>query len=70
MDLGGGGDTKKSFFIPEYGHVAYQIIGNNLCNNRVAYILPADTTSSRRIGSKHFFSESSYVAYQIKGNGG
>ena len=30
----------------EYGHVAYQIKGNDACSNMVASILPVDTPST------------------------
>ena len=55
----------------KYGHVAYQIKANDACRNMVFNILPTDTTSALRVGSKGqiiSFSESSHVAYQIKGN--
>ena len=39
MDLGGA-EAKIQLFL-EYGHVAYQIKGNEACSNMVANILPA-----------------------------
>ena len=53
----------------EYGHVAYQIKADDAGSNMVANILPTDTPSTQRMGSKGqtiCFSESSHVAYQIK----
>ena len=52
-------------------HVAYQIKADDANSNIVANILPTDTPSTQRIGSKGqtiSFSESSHVVYQIKGN--
>ena len=60
MDFGGGA---------EYGHDAYQIKADVAGSNMVANILPTDTPSTQRMGSKGqtiYFSESSHVAYQIK----
>ena len=57
----------KLYFL-EYGHVAYQIKENDTCSNMVPYSLPADTLVGSK-GQNIFFSESSRVAYQIKGNG-
>ena len=44
---------------------------NDACSNMVASILPIDTPSTLIVWlkGKNFFSESSHVAYQIKGNG-
>ena len=50
-DLGGGAEVKIKFF-SEYGHVAYQIQGDDASNNMVANILPTDTPSTQRVGSK------------------
>ena len=69
VDLGGAAEVKIKFF-SEYGHVTYQIKGDNTGNNMVANILPTDTPSTQGVGSKGqtiYFSESSHVAYQIKG---
>ena len=41
VDTGGGAAAKNST-ISEYGHVAYQIKGNDACSNMVANIFPAD----------------------------
>ena len=63
------GHIKSTF--SEYGHVAYQIKGNEAYNNMLANILPFHTPLTPGLGSKGqflFFSESSHVAYQIKGN--
>ena len=38
-------DKIKLFSI--YGHVAYQVKGNEMCSNMVANILPTDTPSTR-----------------------
>ena len=61
----------KINFFSEYGHVAYQIEGNEAYNSMQANILPLHTTLTPGMGSKgqFFFSESSHVAYQINGNG-
>ena len=51
--------------------MAYQIKADNAGSNMVANILPTDTPSTQGVGSKSqtiSFSESSHVAYQIKGN--
>ena len=58
----------------EYGYLAYQIKGDDTCSNMIATILSVDHGHilDPRDGvkrSKHIFSESSHVAYQIKGNG-
>ena len=56
--------------ISEYGHVAYQIEGNEACSNTVVNFWPKDTSLTQGMGSKvNFFSESSHAAYQINGNG-
>ena len=41
----------------------------SMAMNLVANILPADTPLTKGWGQNIFFSESSHVAYQIKGNG-
>ena len=51
MDLGGGAEVKIKFF-SEYGHVAYQIKAGDAGSNMVANILPTDTPSTQRVGSK------------------
>ena len=58
----------KSTF-PEYGHVAYQIKGNEAYNSMLANI-SLKCTLDPRVGSKDIFSfyESSHVAYQINGD--
>ena len=69
-DLRGGIEAKINIFL-KYGHVAYQIIANDACSNMVANILPTYETLDPRMGSKGqtiSFSESSHVAYQVKGN--
>ena len=40
VDLIRGGVKAQNSTISEYGHVAYQIKGNNTCSNMVASILP------------------------------
>ena len=60
----------KSAF-SEYGHVAYQIKGNEaysnmLANNMVLHLLLTPGVGSK--GSFVFFSESSHVAYGINWN--
>ena len=52
-----------------YGHVAYQIKGNDTYSNMVANILPADSPLTHGVGPKCqniFTSDSSHVAYQLK----
>ena len=51
MDLGDGAEAKIQLF-QNYGHVAYQIKGNDACSNMVANILPVDTPSTSEVGSK------------------
>ena len=65
--LRGWADT--TFFFSEYGHVAYQIKGNDACSNMVTYSLPADLPPTLWWIQKvkiQLFSEHSHVAYQIK----
>ena len=53
------------------GHVAYQIKADDAGSNMVANILPTDTSLTQGVWSKGqtiYFSESSHVAYRIKGN--
>ena len=38
--------------ISEYGHGAYQMKAGEVCSNMVANILPTDTPSTQRLGSK------------------
>ena len=69
MDFGGWAEAKIKLI--RIGHVAYQINAGDFCNNMVANILPTDTPLTQGVGSKGqtiYFCESSYVAYQIKGN--
>ena len=66
MDLEGGAKVKIKLF-----HIAYQIKADDAGSNMVANIFPTDTPSTQGVGSKGqtiSFSESSHVAYQIKGN--
>ena len=54
-----------------YFYVAYQIKADDAGSNMVANILPTDTPLTQGVGSKGqtiSFTESSHVAYQIKGN--
>ena len=69
VDLGGVAEAKIKLF-SEYGHVVYQIKGNDPCSNTVANILPADTILIPGWGQKDktFCSESNHAAYQVKGN--
>ena len=58
-------------YFSESSHVAYQIKADDAGSNMVGKILPTDTPSTQRKGSKGqtiSLSESSHVAYQIKGN--
>ena len=51
-------------------YVAYQIKADNAGSNMVANVLPTDTPLTQGVGSKGqtiSFTESSHVAYQIKG---
>ena len=67
MNIEGGVEAKIQL-LSEYGHVSYQIKGNDAFSNMVArrHILALGVWSK---GQNNFFSESSNVAYQIKGNG-
>ena len=70
-DLGGRAKAKIKLFQNMVDHVAYQNKADNAGSSMVANILPADTPSTQGVGSKGqtiSFSESSHVAYQIKGN--
>ena len=60
----------SKFNFSEHGNAAYQIKWNRKCSNMQAHILSLHTPSTSGWGqrSKHLFSESSHVAYQIKGN--
>ena len=62
--------TVKSWSF-ELGHVAYQMKGTVEFSNMQAHILSIDTPSTPEMGSNSktffFLSESSRVAYQIKG---
>ena len=65
--LGGLRGTEAIF--SDYGHVAYQIKGNDACINMVANILPVNPSPDSGLGSKGKNSTSSehgHVAYQIK----
>ena len=65
MDLGGGAEAKIKLFQNN------QIKADDAGSNMVANILPTDTPLTQGVGSKGqtiSFSESSHVAYQIKGN--
>ena len=59
-------------FFSEYGHVAYQIKGNDACSNRVAnsftHRLPPPDTGVGSKGQISSFSEYGHVAYRIKWN--
>ena len=66
-----GSRAKANIIFLKYDHVAYQIKANDTCINMVANISPLDTPSTSGWGSKIqeiYFSESSHVDYQIKGN--
>ena len=68
--LGGGAEVKMKFF-QNMVMLHIKIKAADTGNNMVAYILPTDTPSTEGVGSKGqtiSFSESSHVAYQIKGN--
>ena len=58
--------------LSEYGHVAYQIKGNDACSNMEANILPADPPADPRVGGSKgknsTFLEHGHVEYQIKWN--
>ena len=66
------GTEDKIKLFSEYGHVAYQIEGNDTCNNVVANILPVDplpmTLGMGSKGQNYTCSEHGHVAYQINGN--
>ena len=47
-----GGGVGLKFIFSEYGHVAYQIKGNDACSNMAVNILPVDTPTAPRAGSK------------------
>ena len=57
-------DLVKIQLFSEYGHVGYQIKGNEIYNIQ-AKISPSHTGST---GQKHFLSENDHDAYQIKEN--
>ena len=50
----------------DYGHVAYQIKGNDALSSMAVHIIPADTHDG--LGQNSNFSEHGHVAYQIKWN--
>ena len=61
-----GPRPKLNFF----QNMAYQIKADDAGSNMIANILPTDTTLTQGVGSKGqtiSFTESSHVAYQIKG---
>ena len=75
-----GWDIGQNSTFSEYGHVAYQIKGNDLYSNMVAIIFthishivslhaPSDPGLGVK-GQNMFFSESSHAVYQIYWNGG
>ena len=65
MDLGSGAQGKFHFF--KYGHVVYQIKGNNAYSKIVANVSP-QTPGLGSKGQNIFFSESSHVTYyKLKG---
>ena len=47
-----GGGVGLKFIFSEYGHVAYQIKGNDACSNMAVYILPVDTPTAHGLGQK------------------
>ena len=58
-------------YFSESSHVACQIKADDAGSNMVANIMPTDTPMTQGVGSKGqtiSFTESSHVAYQIKGN--
>ena len=68
---GWGQKVKLYIFLKVTSHVAYQIKADDAGSNMVANILPTDTPLTQGVGSKGqtlSFTESSHVAYQIKGN--
>ena len=69
----GVGSKGENSTFSEHSHVAYQIKGNDECNNIQAYILSLHIPSTHGVGSKVktccFFSESIHVTYQLNGNG-
>ena len=58
----------------EYGHLLYQIKGNDACSNMVTNILPLNThfliLGLEPKGQNSTFPEHGHVAYPIKGNDG
>ena len=66
----GMGSKGQNIYFSESSPVAYQIKADDAGSNMVANILPIDTPSMQGVGSKGqtISSESSHVAYQIKGN--
>ena len=58
-------------FFSKYGHVAYQIKWNEMCDNKHANTIPLHRPLTTGVGSKgqiSCFAESGGVAYQIKRN--
>ena len=70
MDLGGGAEVKIKLF-QNMVMLHIKLKADDACSNMVANISPTDIPSTQGVGSKGqtiSFSESSHVAYQIKGN--
>ena len=68
---GWGQKVKLYIFLKVVMYVAYQIKADDAGSNMVANILPTDTPLTQGVGSKGqtiSFTESSHVAYQVKGN--
>ena len=68
---GVGSKGQSISFFSESSHVAYQMKADEAGSNMVANILPTDTLLTQEVGSigqTISFTESSHVAYQIKGN--
>ena len=64
--MGGGQNSTFS----EYGHVAYQIKGNDTCSNMVAKTLTVNTPSASGVGSKSqniFFLKVVMLHIKLKG---
>ena len=62
-----GWDRGENSTASEYGHVAYQIKGDDPCSNIVAHILPVYPLP-RSKGQNSAFSEHGHVTCQIKVN--
>ena len=62
------GSKGQNSSFPEYGHVAYQIQGNDECSSMVANILPADSSPDPRGGiltQNSIFSEHGHVHIKL-----